>query len=189
MDLKLVRAATGLHEAYNRYTSEGKVTAYVSPVGETILENFAVGRRNRPYQDWKPVVLEFLEAMTGIDDLKLRWSQKAGCSCGCSPGFHVKRIVDGDIEEPLRPRHIAQALEPKRGRHQGHYDARHFDPWRWVRGYDLDIYLSISADAYVTANRGMIAASNDDDDSGDGGADDLLERIADGVADWREASV
>lgn len=43
-------------------------------------------RRRRPYQAWKPFVEEALHRL-GIRFDRLAWNQKAGCSCGCSPGF------------------------------------------------------------------------------------------------------
>lgn len=51
------------------------------------LEN----RRRRPHQVYRPLTLDALRQI-GLTDIKLNWSQNAGCSCGCSPGF----IVTGD---------------------------------------------------------------------------------------------
>lgn len=48
-----------------------------------------------------PTVLEKL----GAPDAKIRWSQKMGCACGCSPGFIVDDVrgkqvfVDYSFEE------------------------------------------------------------------------------------------
>ena len=62
---------------------------------ETVLENL-VNRRNRPYQFYRK---EFMPGLTsilrdlGVKILKARWSQKAGCSCGCSPGF-ILEVAD-----------------------------------------------------------------------------------------------
>lgn len=57
---------------------------YVWPVGETILENLQ-NRRNRPVADYRRVVTKELRD-AGLHG-ELKWSQKAGCGCGCSPGF------------------------------------------------------------------------------------------------------
>lgn len=65
----------------------GKSRVYVDVLNETLLENFAA-RTSRPYIEWKPFVLEGLASL-GIGNAKLRWSQKAGCSCPCSPGFFI----------------------------------------------------------------------------------------------------
>ena len=72
-----------------------KTRVYIWPEGETILENFA-NRRSRPINEYRSVLRQAF-AQEGIDASKLeyRWSQKAGCSCGCSPGF----IIDGWSEK------------------------------------------------------------------------------------------
>ena len=80
---------------------------YVYVPNETIMENL-MNRRNRPFVEYKkhimPTVLDALPEMIAhlknknannvghVDEvLKARWSQRAGCTCPCSPGF----IVDG----------------------------------------------------------------------------------------------
>ena len=74
-----------------------KPRIYVFPPEYTVLENLE-NRRERPYQEWKkliPEVIEKAKTRKGGDEIefgpntKVRWSQKAGCSCGCSPGFIV----------------------------------------------------------------------------------------------------
>jgi hypothetical protein len=69
----------------NQDTRSRQGRVYVVLNHETILENL-VWRRARPHQLWKPIVKRELEKH-GIHVEKLSWSQKAGCSCGCSPGF------------------------------------------------------------------------------------------------------
>lgn len=71
-----------------RHTNDyNKARVYIFPKGETIIENF-FNRRSRPYNLYKkdvmPTVLNELDLPT---DTRMNWSQKAGCSCGCSPGF------------------------------------------------------------------------------------------------------
>ncbi len=58
---------------------------YISVKDETIMENLA-NRKRRPYNVYKTLIHS---SMLGqIFDLgKLQWSQYAGCSCPCSPGF------------------------------------------------------------------------------------------------------
>ena len=53
------------------------------------LEN----RTRRPHDLYKPTALEVL-ARLGIEVERLTWSQRAGCSCPCSPGF----ILTGDAQ-------------------------------------------------------------------------------------------
>lgn len=62
--------------------------AYVSIKDETFLENFG-NRAARPHKVWQPAVEAALRE-AGIEFERLSWSQKAGCRCGCSPGFYIK---------------------------------------------------------------------------------------------------
>lgn len=61
---------------------------HVFEQGETILENL-VNRRERPSKRYKAVVLAQHPELEG----RIRWSQTAGCGCGCSPGFIVDHTV------------------------------------------------------------------------------------------------
>lgn len=58
---------------------------YVSICNESIFENL-INRRSRPLKLFKQVATEALK-QNGITPKKMRWSQYAGCSCPCSPGF------------------------------------------------------------------------------------------------------
>lgn len=60
---------------------------------ESILENLE-NRRSRPYNEYRKLMPEVLKKANKNPDFadipentKAAWSQKAGCSCGCSPGF------------------------------------------------------------------------------------------------------
>jgi hypothetical protein len=79
-----------------------KARIYVSPQGETVLENLMGGRFTRPHQAYKALVLPLIRELYG-QDLKLAWSQRAGCSCPCSPGFVASRpiIVKGGAIEDI----------------------------------------------------------------------------------------
>lgn len=67
-----------------------KPRIYVFTKGETILENLQ-NRRDRPYTAYRKEVLPTVFAQLGVaPDTKVRWSQYAGCSCPCSPGFIVE---------------------------------------------------------------------------------------------------
>jgi len=59
---------------------------------ESILQNLSE-RHNRPYQEYRKVIPEILKQLN-IDSEKVtyKWSQKAGCSCPCSPGFIVRGL-------------------------------------------------------------------------------------------------
>jgi len=69
-----------------------KPRVYIFPPEYGVIENLE-NRRNRPYQEWKALIPEIIKRANkkgemGIPvNVKARWSQRAGCSCGCSPGF------------------------------------------------------------------------------------------------------
>lgn len=65
---------------------------YVWPEGETIMQNL-MNRKGRPYTLYRKEVIPAVLAKLGLPSgTKVRWSQYAGCSCPCSPGF----IIDTD---------------------------------------------------------------------------------------------
>lgn len=77
--------------------SSSRPRIYVFPKGETLIENLR-NRKSRPYTSYKkevlPKLLEMLERehpneFSAINGRKIVWSQYAGCSCPCSPGFIV----------------------------------------------------------------------------------------------------
>ena len=70
---------------------------YVHVPHETIMDNL-VNRKRRPYSIYK----ELVRASNVSDTLeigKLTWSQYAGCTCPCSPGFILPAqtlCIDGE---------------------------------------------------------------------------------------------
>ncbi len=77
--------------------SSSRPRIYIWPEGESIKENFE-NRRDRPYTIYKKEVLPQLFRKLGLNPKKVGWSQKAGCSCPCSPGFIVQsRDIPYDI--------------------------------------------------------------------------------------------
>jgi hypothetical protein len=92
--------------------SSSKPRIYIFPKGETLIENLG-NRKHRPYTAYKkevlPVLLERLEQenpneFACITGRKIHWSQYAGCSCPCSPGFIIDTPnglfdISVDIEE------------------------------------------------------------------------------------------
>lgn len=78
-------------EVKTRYQrNSAKPRIYVFPKGETILEQLET-RRQRPYTAYRKEVLPTVMKQLGIpEDTRVRWSQYAGCSCPCSPGFIVE---------------------------------------------------------------------------------------------------
>jgi len=59
--------------------------------GETLIQNL-IERARRPVSMYRSKVLEAHPDLEG----HIRWSQTAGCSCGCSPGFIADRTVRQD---------------------------------------------------------------------------------------------
>jgi hypothetical protein len=81
-----------------------KMRCYISPKGETVLENLFVGRRNRPTDLYRRELMPTLKAKIAEflgcqpEQVKLNWSQHAGCSmCPCSPGY----IVTAPVQKPV----------------------------------------------------------------------------------------
>lgn len=57
--------------------------------GETVFENL-VNRRCRPYTTYRKEILPLLvKQYPMLAEFRISWSQRAGCSCPCSPGFIV----------------------------------------------------------------------------------------------------
>lgn len=83
---------------YNRMSKnyDSKTRIYISVQGETVLDQLE-GRRNRPVKLLREILL------TARPDLKgrIRWSQYAGCSCPCSPGFIVDTTLRNEQGQPL----------------------------------------------------------------------------------------
>lgn len=83
------------YKAYNEIQKDRykKTRIYVHPKGESVMENL-FNRHTRPYTLYKKEVLPaVLERMGLPKETKVRWSQHAGCSCPCSPGF----VCDSDF--------------------------------------------------------------------------------------------
>lgn len=63
---------------------DAKPRLYVSTPGETLLDNL-VNRTSRPHTVWAAYLKDAMRQLELPGTI--RWSQKAGCSCPCSPGF------------------------------------------------------------------------------------------------------
>ena len=83
---------------------------YVHLDGETILENLE-NRTERPYTVFKTEVLPPLFRLLGLRNVKAGWSQRAGCSCPCSPGFIVKEdATPCDIHVTVTDKPVAEIV-------------------------------------------------------------------------------
>lgn len=93
------------HLSFTASTSKSDRKAsrlYVSVSGENIIQNLE-NRFDRPVKEYRRLlapVLQLLSRAVPFNPIepviKARWSQKAGCSCGCSPGFILDRKVQLD---------------------------------------------------------------------------------------------
>jgi len=82
-DLKLRKR--GWELTYRERNSKPRL--YVDITDESIMENL-MNRRSRPINVYRKLAYQALEQIGYTkEDVKLNWSQYAGCSCPCSPGF------------------------------------------------------------------------------------------------------
>jgi hypothetical protein len=89
-----------------------KPRVYFWAEGEPVLQNL-IFRRARPsklYRALLPEALAQLLADKSLRDVealvmaKATWSQRAGCSCGCSPGFVLDAVDVGyDVHVTVKP--------------------------------------------------------------------------------------
>jgi len=82
-----------------REGKEGRKSRIYFFVKETILENLE-NRRCRPHTEYLKLVPDVLKSVPILripNDIKVKWSQKAGCHCGCSPGFILDNYFGKDI--------------------------------------------------------------------------------------------
>lgn len=80
-DTKRVKNRFG---GYMNIQSYKKTRIFVWVKNESLSENL-MNRRNRPVTEYRKLVKEVLESLQV--DGKISWSQHAGCTCACSPGF------------------------------------------------------------------------------------------------------
>ena len=83
-------------EQHGRYV---KTRIYFHPSSETVMENL-MNRKSRPYNEYRKMLPKLFEQL-GWNDGKImpraKWSQFAGCSCPCSPGFVVDNVYGRNI--------------------------------------------------------------------------------------------
>ena len=79
-----------------------KSRAFFFLANETVLDDL-INRHSRPYNEYRRLLVDYLtEQEVKLDLVTIKWSQKAGCACGCSPGF----IVDGWLGPKLHKRDL-----------------------------------------------------------------------------------
>lgn len=83
MTLTITERTYTRHDKWREYTAAPRM--YVDVQDETIMENL-MNRRSRPYNAYKTLIHgSLLHQVLSLG--KLQWSQHAGCTCNCSPGF------------------------------------------------------------------------------------------------------
>ena len=103
--------------SYRQYNAKPRIYVWLASetVGESLAGRFQ--RDKRTYRAFAKAVL----AELGIADAKFHWSQKAGCSCGCSPGFvlmSTDRLTEegsttaADLHITLNREVLAEAMTP-----------------------------------------------------------------------------
>jgi hypothetical protein len=79
------------HPKSSRFGSLPKTIIYFQPVGETLLANLE-NRKTRPYNEYRKLLPEVFKRLGWAPSAKVKWAQRAGCPCPCSPGF----VIDGN---------------------------------------------------------------------------------------------
>jgi hypothetical protein len=123
MDMKLTLVGNVESQPFGDARRRRSVIS-LSPKDEGVLENF-VSRRSRPHEEIKRQVIPAVLAAVGLPaSTRVRWSQKAGCGCGCSPGFvvegnygvwyfgsYVQEGADVPVAHPASVAILSQVLE------------------------------------------------------------------------------
>jgi hypothetical protein len=99
------------------YDKHQKTRMYIWPEGESVMANL-VNRRERPAILYRSLFGEIFRQANVPEGTKARWSQKAGCSCGCSPGFildywstdDISVSVTGEEHAPVDEQYVYSAL-------------------------------------------------------------------------------
>lgn len=71
-----------------------KPRIYIFPRGESVLEHL-IERHSRPHKYYRQHVLPEVFKQLALTNVKVKWSQYAGCTCPCSPGFIVTSAHGG----------------------------------------------------------------------------------------------
>ena len=65
-----------------------KTRIYFFVRNESVMENL-MKRHSRPHTEYRKLLPKVYKKARIDEKIPVKWSQKAGCSCGCSPGFIV----------------------------------------------------------------------------------------------------
>jgi hypothetical protein len=85
-----IRPAESRKGVRNRTTSLVYIWQDNNPNEKPLKDIFSGFRWNKPHGFYKQVVMPSVLKRMGLPDTtEVKWSQSAGCSCGCSPAFVV----------------------------------------------------------------------------------------------------
>ena len=73
-----------------------KLRVYFFPEKESIMDNL-LKRRSRPVDEYRRLLPKVFTWAGLPADTKASWSQRAGCRCGCSPGFVLNTTGASDL--------------------------------------------------------------------------------------------
>lgn len=76
--------------------SRQRTRVYFWPQNETVFDNI-VNRHFRPVRLYRKHIPYVLMQVGAPDGTRAAWSQRAGCSCPCSPGFILDVNLGYDI--------------------------------------------------------------------------------------------
>ena len=94
-------------------TRYGKIRLHIWPQNESILQNL-VNRTSRPHKLYREILPEIFKKAGLPASTRASWSQKAGCRCGCSPGFVLDSYGFCDISVTVSDSVWAEGNEEER---------------------------------------------------------------------------
>lgn len=100
MQIEIKQVGNGKKSWERGYDKEARV--FIWPEGESVWENLN-NRRDRPHTYYRKAIMPQVLAQLGLSPERVQWSQKAGCSCPCSPGFILKGVrLRGDVHVTIK---------------------------------------------------------------------------------------
>ena len=82
---------TRVHWRRNDDNPRRRTRIHVDTAKFSVLEDLT-NRLRRPHQVWRPMVAAALTQL-GYPQARFYWSQYAGCTCPCSPGFIINNVA------------------------------------------------------------------------------------------------
>ena len=100
LNTKIIPRTRANNRSYASYHSKPKLHIFIKDWN--VLEDLQGGRWNKPHNAFKQQVLSDALKQAGLNPeiITATWNQKAGCSCGCSPGFILSSIDKNNPDLP-----------------------------------------------------------------------------------------